>query len=169
MKRSAYALAVLLTVHPALAGSGRWTVEAEDDPFTGGSRIMAGYSTSPRSGIYLSCDTATKGTLHVRLVPGYAYNPALTGMSPQMRLAVDGEIVAGASPGRIGAVGDNLAAVDYALTGVEMVKLVEAFHRAQRQIAFQDGISDQSYLLKAAGSTAAAVRLRECLAKSPAG
>ncbi len=75
MERATLALTLGLSLfeNQASAGLDAWSAEVEEDPFTGGKNVAIGYSTSMRSGVFLSCDSSTK-TLEIKLIPGWAYD-----------------------------------------------------------------------------------------------
>jgi hypothetical protein len=145
----------------ASAGFDRWTSESEDDPFSGGNRTTVDYSTSVRSGVLIICDTAEPGLL-VRAVPGFAFEAGLSDMKPEMEFAIDGSRVLGQA-GRVGAVGDNVAAAETMLSKENSEAFVKAFAAAAKQIAIKDGISDRPFLLSARGSTKAGAALVKCM------
>lgn len=152
---------LLLSSAPAFAGFDRWTVESEDDPFSGGNRTTVDYFTSIRSGVLIICDTAEPG-LMIRAIPGFAFNDSLSGYTPEMEFAVDGARVLGQS-GHVGAVGDNVAAAQTQLSKENSEAFVIAFAAATKQIAIKDGISDRPFLLTARGSTKAGAALVRCM------
>lgn len=147
---------------PALAGFESWSVESEDDPFSGGNRTTVAYSSSMRSGVIIFCDTAKTG-LSVRAVPGFAFEDSLNDITPELEFAIDGKRLLGQS-GAVGAVGDNMAASETTLSVGNSEIFVVAFVAAQKQIAIKDGISDRPHLLKARGSTKAGAALVKCMA-----
>lgn len=153
--------AVLMAAAPAMAGFGQWSVETEEDPFSGGKRVTVDYSSSIRSGVIIICDTSEAG-LMVRAIPGYAFEPVLAGATPEIEFAFDGKRLLGQS-GETGAVGDNLAASQTTLSKENSQAFVEAFAAAKKQIAIKDGISDRPHLLTARGSTKAGAALVECM------
>lgn len=147
---------------PALAGFNSWTAESEDDPFSGGNRTTVDYSNSIRSGVLIICDTAQPG-LMVRAVPGFAFEAGLSDVTPEMEFAIDGAKILGQT-GRVGAVGDNIAAAETQLSKENSETFVKAFAAASKQIAIKDGISDRPFLLTARGSTKAGAALVKCMA-----
>ena len=54
------AIASILMIGSANAGFDSWFVETEADPFTGGSKVFAGYTSSMRRGAVIMCDSASK-------------------------------------------------------------------------------------------------------------
>ncbi len=152
----------LVLATSAYAGFESWSVESEDDPFSGGNRTTVDYSSSMRSGILILCDTAKPGLI-VRAVPGFAFTDTLSGYTPELEFAIDGQRVLGQS-GVVGAVGDNVAAAETTLSVANAETFVKAFAAAQKQIAIKDGISDRPHLLKARGSTKAGAALVKCMA-----
>jgi hypothetical protein len=152
---------LLALATPAHADFESWSFESEDDPFSGGNRTTVDYSSSARSGVLILCDTAKPG-LVVRAVPGFAFNDALSGYTPELEFAIDGQKVLGQS-GAVGAVGDNIAASETTLSVDNAKAFVKAFAAAQKQIAVKDGISDRPFLLKARGSTKAGAALVKCM------
>ncbi|WP_274627591.1 hypothetical protein [Arvimicrobium flavum] len=151
-----------LSINSAAADFLRWSAEIENDPFSGGRKVLVNMSTI-RSGVFIVCDTAEPG-VRVRAVPGWAYVPDLALIEPTIEFAFDGERLLGAK-GTTGAVGDNIAAAEVLLQGDQARQFVSAFASAQRQVAIKDGISDQPHLLKASGSTKAGEALVGCLDK----
>ncbi|MFC6447151.1 hypothetical protein [Shinella zoogloeoides] len=147
---------------PAIAGFNSWTAESEDDPFSGGNRTTVDYSNSVRSGVLIICDTAQPG-LMVRAVPGFAFEAGLSDVTPEMEFAIDGAKILG-QVGRVGAVGDNIAAAETQLSKENSEAFVKAFAAATKQIAIKDGISDRPFLLTARGSTKAGAALVKCMA-----
>jgi len=147
---------------PAIAGFNSWTVQNEDDPFSGGNRTTVDFFNSVRSGVVIICDTAQPGLL-VRAVPGFAFETALSGFTPEMEFAIDGSKILGQA-GRVGAVGDNIAAAETQLSKENSEAFVKAFAAAKKQIAIKDGISDRPFLLAARGSTKAGAALVKCMA-----
>lgn len=159
---TAICAASLAIATPALAGFESWSVESEDDPFSGGNRTTVDYSNSMRSGVVIICDTAHPG-LMIRAVPGFAMEASLSEFKPTMEFAIDGKRVLG-QEGKVGAVGDNIATAETMLTKENSAAFVEAFAAAQKQIAIRDGISDRPFLLTARGSTKAGAALVKCMA-----
>jgi len=145
-----------------MAGFDSWSAESEDDPFSGGNRTTVDYFSSSRSGVLIICDTAEPG-LMVRAIPGFAFDDSLSGYTPEMEFAVDGTRVLGQS-GRVGAVGDNVAAAETQLSKENSEAFVKAFAGAKKQVAIKDGISDRPFLLTARGSTKAGAALVRCMA-----
>lgn len=154
--------ALVVISGPAFAGFDNWSAESEDDPFSGGNRTTVDYSNSVRSGVVIICDTAQPG-LMIRAVPGFAMEAGLREFKPMMEFAIDGKKVLG-QEGRVGAVGDNVAAAETMLTKENSQSFVEAFAAAQKQIAIKDGMSDRPFLLTARGSTKAGAALVKCMA-----
>lgn len=148
---------------PALAGFDNWSVISDDDPFSGGSRVTIGYSSSIRSGALIMCDTAKSG-ITIRAIPGFVYDAKLSGFEPSMEFAIDGKRLK-EEQGRTGAVGDNLAISEADLPREDANEFVEAFSTAKRQVAIKDGISDRPHLLGARGSKKAGAALARCLEK----
>ena len=159
--------AVLLSsafVVPAAAGFDRWSIEKERDPFSGGEKITANNMSSLRSGMFVMCDTADSG-LTVRAIAGWDATPAIVGKVAVSALAVDGDVLIENIFSIGGAYGANIAGVDAIISGVDVEKFLTAMIEAQRQIAFQDGISNGPMLLSARGSTASGRALKACIEK----
>jgi hypothetical protein len=154
-------LVAMFAAVPAHADFQRWSAETEEDPFSGGRRVTANFMSSLRSGVFIICDTAEQG-LTVRAIPGFAHDPALESLSPEIEFAFDGKRLFGQT-GRTGSVGDNLAAAETVLTVDNAWLFVEAFDGARKQIAVKDGISDRPHLLTAAGSSKAGAALVKCM------
>lgn len=154
-------LVVALSSIPAMADYKQWSTEKEEDPFSGGKRLTVDYMTSSRSGVFVFCDTAEKG-LTVRAIPGFATDPVLEGATPEIEFAFDGQRAFG-QQGSTGAVGDNLAIAQVALSPENAKIFVDKFVAAKKQIAIKDGISDSPHLLAARGSTKAGEALVECM------
>lgn len=148
---------------PATADFQRWSVDREQDPFSGGEKVAVNYMSSMRSGVFVFCDTSERG-LMVRAIPGFANEPQLAGLTPIIAFAFDGELLL-SDVGQTGSVGDNLAISQVMLKPDNAQKFVDAFAKAKKQIAIKDGISDSPHLLKASGSTAAGESLVACMAK----
>ncbi|CAH0132650.1 hypothetical protein SRABI05_00085 [Agrobacterium fabrum] len=146
---------------PAMAGFQQWSVDTEDDPFSGGKRVTVDFMSSIRSGVIVICDTAEKG-LMFRAIPGFVFDSRLQGLTPEIEFAIDGVRLLGQT-GETGAVGDNLAAAQVMLTKENAESLVAAFATAKKQIAIKDGISDRPHLLTARGSTKAGASLLTCM------
>lgn len=156
-------LALIAASTPAHAGLGRWSVEVESDPFSNGKKIKVDYFSSIRSGVFIFCDTSKKGLLWLRFIPGYSFQEDMKELKPRMKIAVDGDLVVSSDKTSIiGSVGDNQAMVQHMLIYDEMAQFIDAFRKARKQVAFEDGMTDQPYLLSARGSTAAGNRLSEC-------
>lgn len=149
------------SVVPASAGFMAWDAEIEEDPFSGGKRVTAGYMSSMRSGVLIICDTAEKG-LTLRAIPGFVFSDILSGMAPEIEVAIDGERLLG-QEGQTGSVGDNLAAAEVLLTPENSRTFVKAFAEARKQIAVKDGISDRPHLMTARGSTKTGAALVKCM------
>ncbi|KGF71178.1 hypothetical protein LL06_00875 [Hoeflea sp. BAL378] len=145
----------------AHAGFDQWTYEKTSDPFSGGEKVEVDYSTSMRSGIFITCDTAGNG-LDVRAIAGWEYDPALKAMKPAGKFAFDGEVLFGAE-GVTGAFGPNIAGVQFDLAAKDAAAFSAAMKSARSQIAVQDGISNKPHLLTARGSTKAGDELLKCL------
>ena len=164
MYRTSLVFAVLLAASaPAHAGFDSWTFETEEDPFSGGERVVVTYSDSLRSGALIMCDSAQSGVM-LRVIPGYASDPSYAGFEPEMEIAFDGKRVLGQT-GETGAVGDNLAVAQVMLTPENAKLFVEGFKNASKQVAIKDGMSDRPQLLRARGSTKAGEALQSCLDK----
>lgn len=146
---------------PAMAGFQQWSVDTEDDPFSGGKRVTVDFMSSIRSGVIVICDTAETG-LMFRAIPGFVFDSRLEGLTPEIEFAIDGARLLGQT-GKTGVVGDNLAAAQVMLTKENAESLVAAFATAKKQIAIKDGISDRPHLLTARGSTKASASLLTCM------
>lgn len=156
---SASVISLIATNAFALFNS--WDTEVEDDPFSGGKRVTTTYMSSVRSGVLVICDSAENGLI-VRAIPGFEFDEVLEGATPMFEIAVDGTRLLGET-GTTGAVGSNLAISQVVLTGDNSRDFVEAFSKAQKQIAVKDGISDRPHLLTARGSTKAGAALTKCI------
>jgi hypothetical protein len=164
MKRILLIAATMMAMSlPAEAGFDSWTHETEEDPFSGGERVVATYSASLRSGALIMCDSAQSGMM-LRVIPGYTSDPSYAGFEPEMEVAFDGKRVLGQT-GETGAVGDNLAVAQVMLTPENAALFVEGFKKASKQVAIKDGMSDRPHLLRARGSTKAGEALQGCLDK----
>jgi hypothetical protein len=152
-----------LSTTSAFADFERWSVETEDDPFSGGQKIVVNYMSTLRSGVFIFCDSAQPG-IKVRAVPGWNYVSDLEGFEPTMEFAFDGTKLLSAR-GATGAVGDNIAAAEVTLLGEQAEKFAQAFAAASKQVAIRDGISDQPHLLRASGSTKSGQALAKCIQK----
>ena len=161
MERAILALGLSLFANQASAGFEAWSADVGEDPSSGGKNVEIGYSTSMRSGVFLSCDSSTK-ILIIKIITGWAYEPSVALISPEVEVMSDGKPV-GKYSGRTGAFGDNVAGVIVELTGKNADKIIHAFIASIKQIAFNDGISDRPHLLKARGSTKAGHQLKLCL------
>jgi hypothetical protein len=150
-----------LTATNAYALFDRWDTEVEDDPFSGGKRVTSTFMSSVRSGVLIICDSAEAG-LTVRAIPGFEFDQSLSGLQPTVEFAVDGKRLLGET-GSTGAVGNNLAISQVLLLRDKAQEFVDAFSKAQKQIAVKDGISDRPHLLAARGSTKAGEALTECI------
>ena len=155
--------ALLAAAAPAHAGFDSWTFETEEDPFSGGERVVVDYSASLRSGVLLMCDSAQEGFL-IRVIPGYTFDPDMAGFEPEMEVAFDGKRLLGQTGGT-GSVGDNLAVAQAMLTADNAALFVEGFKKASKQVAIKDGMSDRPHLMRARGSTKAGEALQSCLDK----
>lgn len=149
------------SVAPASAGFLEWNADVEEDPFSGGKRVTAGYMSSIRSGVVIICDTAEQG-LMIRAIPGFAFDATLLGISPEIEVAIDGSRLLG-QQGQTGSVGDNLAIAEVLLSVENSRTFVKAFAEAKKQIAVKDGISDRPHLFTARGSTKAGAALVKCM------
>ncbi len=164
MYRTSLVLAVLLAAAvPAHAGFDSWTFETEEDPFSGGQRVVVTYSASMRSGALIMCDSAQSGVM-LRVIPGYTFEPGYAGFEPEVEVAFDGKRLLGQT-GETGSVGDNLAVAQVMLTPENAALFVEGFKEASKQVAIKDGMSDRPHLLRARGSTKAGEALQGCLDK----
>lgn len=160
---SILAMSLALGVSSAHADFDRWSVVKDDDPFSKGENVMIEYSTSLRSGVAIFCDTA-KSWISIRAIPGFVFGPSLEGFEPDMKFAIDGQIIVEAT-GHTGMAGDNMAVAEVAFSDENSQKFVTAFIASKKQVAIQDGISDQPHLLSARGSTKAGEALKACLDK----
>lgn len=151
---------------PAHADFRSWSVEKEDDPFSGGDSVAVSFTSSLRSGVIVTCNSAEAG-LKVRAIPGFVFDERLQGFKPTVKFAFDGKLLFTAE-GETGAVGDNLAASETKLTGDQAQQFVEAFAAAKKQIAIDDGISDKPHLLNARGSTTSGAAIVACIKKQSA-
>lgn len=151
----------MLSAMPGAAGFQQWSVDSEEDPFSGGKRVTVDFMTSLRSGILIICDSAETGLL-VRAIPGFAYESMLDAVTPEIEFAFDGTRLLGQA-GETGSVGDNLAIAQTMLSKENSVSFTDAFAAAQKQIAIKDGISDRPHLLTARGSTKAGAALVDCM------
>lgn len=160
-----FALTVTLTLSVqfslAYAGFERWTSQVENNPFTGGTDVTVLYNLSARSQVSLSCDSAENG-VNLVAIPGWEMTSSIDGFEPSMKIAVDGNIILSGLIAQIGAFGENLAGAYITLTKEDAVKLTEAFVTAQKQIAIEDGMSTKPFLMSARGSTASALKLKQC-------
>lgn len=163
MRLSLVGILLAMSTNLAAADFLRWSVEIENDPFSGGRKVTVNYMSSLRSGIFIFCDSAEPG-VRVRAVPGWAYVTDLALIEPTLEFAFDGKRLLGVK-GSTGSVGDNLAAAEVSLQGDQARQFVEAFGTAQKQVAVKDGISDQPHLLKANGSTKSGQQLSACLSR----
>lgn len=161
MRRLIPTIVSIMVVTPALADFERWTAEVEKDPFSGGTKVIADYMSSMRSGVFIFCDSATDG-IRVRAIPGFAMEPGMSDLKPMMEFAIDGKRLI-SSGGRVVSVGDGIAAAESTLVGVNADIFVDAFAGAKKQVAIKDGISDAPHLLRASGSTASGKQLSECI------
>ena len=163
MERATLALTLGLSLfaNQASAGFETWSAEVEEDPFSGGKNVEIGYSTSMRSGVFLSCNSSAK-ILTIKIITGWAYEPSLALISPEVEVMTDGKPI-GKYSGRTGAFGDNVAGVIVELTGKNADRISQAFIASMTQIAFKDGISDRPHLLKAKGSTKTGHQMTLCL------
>ncbi|WP_046668018.1 hypothetical protein [Neorhizobium galegae] len=159
-------MGLALVASPARADFLSWGVETVNDPFSGGQKVQASYSSSMRSGVFIICDTSASG-MEVRVLAGWEYTADIEGMEPKGRFAVDGKIV-GEAEGRTGAFGQNIAGASFTLDQPTARLLAAAMAKATSQIAVQDGISDRPQLLKPRGSTKAGQALSACLGKQGA-
>jgi hypothetical protein len=157
------AVLFLSVTMPAAAGFQQWSVETEDDPFSGGKRVTVNFMSSLRSGVLVICDTAESGVMF-RIIPGFAYEATLDEVTPEIEFAIDGKRLLG-QDGKTGAVGDNLAIAQVMLTKENSEAVIAAFSTAKKQIAIKDGISDRPHLLTARGSTKASASLLACMEK----
>lgn len=154
---------LLAATNLAAADFLSWSADIENDPFSGGRKVVVNYMSSLRSGVFIFCDSAEPG-VRVRAVPGWAYVADLALIEPTIEFAFDGQRLLGAK-GSTGSVGDNLAAAEVTLQGEQARQFVEAFAAARKQVAIKDGISDQHHLLKATGSTRSGQQLSACLSR----
>jgi hypothetical protein len=164
MKQILTAIALLASMSAAHADFERWSTEVADDPFNGGQNVTASYMDSLRSGVFIECNSSA-GTIVFKVIAGWAYVADLAGFTPIVKYAVDGVVIDVAGVARAGAFGDNIAGIHVDLEPNEARKLVEAFVGAKKQIAIQDGISDQPHLLTARGSTSSGEKLLACINK----
>lgn len=163
MRKLGLAIAgLLLSAGTASADFERWSAEIENDPFSNGMRVTVGYMSSMRSGILIICDTKEPGML-IRAIPGFAYESSLALVTPEIQIAVDGNIMT-AGDGETGSVGDNLAVSQVTLNKETALQFVDLFTAAKKQVAIKDGISDRPFLLSARGSTKASEALKRCIA-----
>jgi hypothetical protein len=146
---------------PVNAGFDRWTADKKSDPFSGGQKVTVTNMSSMRSGIVIFCDSAETG-LTVRAIPGYAYQAALALIEPDIQFAFDGKKML-SQKGETGTVGDNLAVSQVTLSPENSRIFAKAFAGAVKQVAIQDGISDQPHLMTARGSTKSGRALIECM------
>ncbi|MBP2560821.1 hypothetical protein J2857_003590 [Neorhizobium galegae] len=158
-------VALAASVVPAWAGFGSWSVEIEDDPFSGGRQVAVSISTSIRSGVLILCDSSKDGVV-VRAIPGFAFNGDISGFVPSIEIAIDGKRLI-STEGETGSVGDNLAISQVSLSVDDTKIFVDAFAKAKKQVAIKDGISDRPHLMAANGTTKAGTALRDCLARQP--
>lgn len=164
MRRNILMIAALLAAAaPAHAGFDSWTFDVEEDPFSGGERVVVDYSASMRSGALIMCDSAQEGFL-IRVIPGYTFETDMAGFEPEVEVAFDGKRLLGQT-GETGSVGDNLAVAQVMLTKENAALFVEGFKKASKQVAIKDGMSDRPHLLRARGSTKAGEALQGCLDK----
>ena len=157
-------IVLLLNVSVANAGFDSWTADTNDDPFKGGEVVTASYVRSARSGVFVECNS-TSGTVILKAIAGWAYQPGLELIKPDVKYAIDGNVVEITGEAATGAYGDNIAGISVNFEKIEARKLVESFARAKKQIAINDGISDSPFLLSARGSTAAGKKLIACIDK----
>lgn len=147
----------------ANAGFERWSTEVENDPFSEGEKVTANHMTSIRSGVFVVCDSADSG-IEVRSIAGWEYSSDVPKFATSA-IAVDGKVLLKDILSATGAFGQNVAGVIIPLNPDSSKILLEAFVKAQKQIAIKDGISNSPMLLTARGSTKAAQTLLECLNK----
>jgi hypothetical protein len=162
MRTSILALTFLaITISSASAGLMEWSSDVEEDPFSGGIRVTVDFMSSLRSGVLIICDSSERGLL-LRTIPGFTFEEGLSGFSPEIEIAIDGQRLLGQS-GETGSVGDNLAVAQVQLTLENSRDFVKAFADANKQVAIKDGISDRPHLLTARGSTKAGAQLVKCM------
>jgi hypothetical protein len=162
-KISVAAAISLMLASASQAGLQAWSVDRESDPFSGGESVSVDFMSSFRSGVFVLCDTAKKGLI-VRAIPGFDYDPKLSGFTPTIKFAFDGKLLFSAE-GETGSVGNNLAVSQVTLVDDQAKQFVEAFAAAKKQIAIDDGIADKPHLLTARGSTNAGQAIVACIAK----
>ena len=163
MRISLSIITMALGISSAHADFDRWSVVKDADPFTKGETVAIDYSSSMRSGVLILCDTSNS-FISMRVIPGFVYVPILEGAKPEMKFAIDGQVIVEAT-GRTGMVGDNLAIAEIEFSDADSKKFVDSFIACKKQVAIQDGISDKPHLLSARGSTKAGEALKACLEK----
>jgi hypothetical protein len=161
-------IVLIAGISGAAAGLARWSVETEKDPFSGGVEVTASYSSSFRSGVFLTCNTVKAG-IELKAVAGWELNAesmlALSAMTPKAAVAVDGQVLLNDMDANTAACGQNIACITVNLDRDQSNSLLEAMIAARRQIAVKDGISDKPHLLRARGSTRSGKALLKCLNK----
>ncbi|MDR6670169.1 hypothetical protein [Rhizobium sp. 1399] len=153
----------LVSFSQGVAGFQSWSVDKEEDPFSGGQSVTIDFMSSLRSGVFLLCDTAKPG-LVVRAIPGFDYDSRLDSFTPTVKFAFDGKLLFDVE-GETASVGNNLASSQVTLEPDKAKQFVEAFAAAKKQIAIDDGIADKPHLLSARGSTAAGQAIVACIGK----
>ncbi|AQS41500.1 MAG: Hypothetical protein BHV28_08010 [Candidatus Tokpelaia hoelldobleri] len=163
MKKVLLAIGMLaVSINNAVAGFNNWDYEMENNPFSGGIKIYSINMTSIRSGVAILCDSSEKA-IKIRSIPGFVYDSSLDYVTPEIKIAIDGDIILIGLEGRTGSVGDNLAMSEAKLEGDDARIFLTAFKKAARQVAIENGISTGPILLTARGSTKTGQALEKCL------
>lgn len=161
-KFAAVALGSLMAlVSPAEAGFQRWTATVTSNPFSDGTNVSVLYNMNRRAQVQVRCDSGEQG-IELVMIPGYEMSFGASAFRPTVRIAVDGEIILEGIRGEVSAYGANQAGVSITLQRADADVLTDAFVKALRQIAIEDGMSQEPLLLTARGSTAAARKVQQC-------
>lgn len=151
----------IASINTAHAGFEKWTTTAKNNPFSGGVDVSVLYNVSCDGHIQVRCDSGEQG-ITIVAIPGYEANDNVLLYEPDIKIAIDGKIILTDISASVGAFGANLVGVIVKLTKQNADKLTDGFLSAQRQIAFEDGLSSKPFLLTARGSTAAAKKIKQC-------
>lgn len=152
---------IFATITTANAGFERWTAETKKNPFSGGVDVSVLYNLNRDAQIQVNCDSAKQG-ITITAIPGYEASSDSLAFKPTIRFAVDGEIILSDIAARTAAYGANLLGVVIELTKENADKFTDGLLSAKRQIAIEDGMSTEPFLLTAKGSTAAAQKVKQC-------
>lgn len=144
----------------ALAGYETWTVEKENDHFSGNTTVFLDYVTRQNQAVVIICDRF-EGTITVSLIPN-EQNPVSADENFEMLFAFDGKTLP-PMVGTMNRLSSGRAAVTTVFRGEEADGFARAFSNIKDKIAMKDGTGSRMYVMTADGALKAGTALLQCM------